>query len=115
MSASPSQREMFQAETRRDSGIQSAIDHAEEVKKGWRRDALAVLEKFLGQRGSVEFLTEAFRVYAKQSGLIADPPDPRAWGGVMVAAKHVGLIESCGAERALTSNLSFKVLWRKKV
>jgi hypothetical protein len=114
MSTNP-QREMFRKiARRRDDGIQRALDHAEQENRNWRESALLLLETFLLERGGIPFLAEAFRVYAKRSKRVPDPPDARAWGAVMTAAKKSGMIVACGAERALTSNLSFKVLWRKK-
>lgn len=98
---------------RRDRGIERALTHAEQERRNWLNLGLQAMNRFLGVRGNLPFLAEAFRVYAKQNH-VPDPPDARAWGGVMTAAKREKLIESCGAERALTSNLSYKVLWKKK-
>ena len=102
-----------QAEQRRDRGIKRGLTHAEQERLGWRLKALQVLGHFLSERRELPFLTEAFRMYARTK-FVADPPDARAWGAVMRAAQKEGMIESCGAERALTSNLSYKVLWKRK-
>lgn len=121
MTTAPQQFSMFEsnptpekaAETRRDKGIKRGLTHAEQEKLGWTLLALQSLGHFLGERGDIPFLAEIFRVYAKQNH-VPDPPDARAWGGVMRRAQKEGLISSCGAERALTSNCSFKVLWKKR-
>jgi hypothetical protein len=120
MSANPHQAEMFgpeahqEAVERRDDGIARALEHAEQETPDWRVGAIRALECFLRERGNLPFLAEVFRVFATSNALVEEPPDARAWGAVMTRAKKLGLVESCGAGRAITSNLSFKVLWKKK-
>jgi hypothetical protein len=121
MNANPHQVEMFgadptprqQAARRRDDGIARALDHAEKARRQWKQRALEALGAFLRER-ELPFLAETFRAFATATKGVEEPPDARAWGAVMQAGKRAGMIVSCGAERALTSNLSFKVLWKRK-
>lgn len=100
-------------EQRRDASIEQGMTTAQKEMANWRRLAMTALRDFLAQRGEHPFLTEAFRMFARGHG-VPDPPDARTWGGVMTAAKKEKLIESVGFDRALTSNLSPKVLWKRK-
>ena len=110
---SPTPNPVQVAETRRDKGIQRGLTHAEQERLGWKLLALQALGRFLGERGDIPFLAEVFRIYARKNH-VPDPPDARAWGAVMTAAKKEGMVESCGYAPALTSNLSPKVLWKRK-
>src|SRR5262245_43916112 len=59
-------------------------------------------------RGDPDF--EEVRDEARRAGL-PEPTDGRAWGAVLQRARRAGLIEPAGTRKAVTSNLSPKVLW----
>lgn len=96
---------------RRDEGISRAAEHAERVAEGWGRRARGYLLEYIASkpRGTT-FLAEDVREFAEERG-IDSPPDGRAWGHVMQAAKREGTIISRGYAPARSSNLSGKVLW----
>jgi hypothetical protein len=94
---------------RREQGMQSASDHANEVESEWTGQALALLVAFALDVGR-PFLVEEARAYAQNKGL-PPPPDARAWGTVTRRAVAKKRIEKAGAAAAASSNCSLKVLW----
>lgn len=96
------------AEQRRDHGIQRAVDHAEREQEGWTDFALSLL-RFYASRQSDPFLAEQFVEHC--TGLIALPPDGRAWGGVFKRAARLGIIRRVGYAPAKSSNLAPKCTW----
>jgi hypothetical protein len=100
------------AEERRDDGMARAEQHAEAEIPKWKDLALDALCTFVSSRAN-PFLTEDFRVWTIATNACPQPPEPRAWGAVMSAAKARGLVTPCGTGRAATSNLSPKVLWQR--
>jgi hypothetical protein len=75
----------------RNAGIQAAIDHADYEKPHWKERALNFLKKYPHN----EFMAEDLRAWAYLNGL-PEPPHERAWGGVITAARKMGLIRHCG-------------------
>jgi hypothetical protein len=100
------QPSLFEAAQRRDKGIHDSAGHA---GGEWVDDALTYVEAFTRHTDG-PFLGEQVREWAEARGLAA-PPDGRAWGAVMQAAKRRHLLRSCGYAPARSSNLSPKVLW----
>lgn len=90
---------------RRDAGIARSSEHASDR---WTELAVGIVAAYARQHAA--FLTEDVRAYAKSLGL-ADPPDGRAWGGVMKRARARRIIVACGYAPSKSSNLSPKVLW----
>lgn len=74
----------------RDIGIAQAVDHAESEAPGWSGRALDMLRRYIAEVGGA-FQAEDVREWGKMQGL-DDPPHKRAWGGVIVRAKNIGLI-----------------------
>ena len=72
----------------------------------WTARTIAMLKSWAAGRG--EFLAERFI----RAGLVTEPPDPHAWGGVSRDAARSGVIVRAGFARAETSNGSFKPTWR---
>lgn len=58
----------------------------------WSREAYEFLLNYIKSKD--EFMTEEVRFSSK--GIIDDPSDDRAWGGVITLAKKSGLIEKKG-------------------
>lgn len=79
------------SEKNRDQGIDRALENAELHHPAWSDLALDYLKRYPGK----QFMAEEVRVWAHKNGL-AEPPHARAWGGVIVKAKKLGLIEHCG-------------------
>jgi hypothetical protein len=101
-----------EAERRRDRGIDRALTHAELVRLGWNLSADKLLDQFLLDRTpGCQFLAEELVAYALDSDL-DEPPDPRAWGGVIRRAAKLGKIVRVGYARAASSNMSPKCLWQ---
>lgn len=98
------------AQKRRDLGIQIAANHAEQARQRWRSESFDGFALFLSKQEG-DFLSETFVEWSR--GRLAQPPDGRAWGGVIKRAANLGLIKRIGTGLATTSNLSPKTLWRK--
>jgi hypothetical protein len=103
----PLQGDLFSSH-RRDLGMARAAEHADRVEPGWTETALDLLRAFLVAHPA-PFLAEEFRAWA--SGQLADPPDARAFGPVITAAKNRGLITCVGTAPANSSNRSPKCRW----
>ena len=105
------QRSLFDAINRRDEGIERSYEHAEAATPGWKAEAAALLGEFRATQNGQTFLTEDYVAFALAKGL-AEPPDRRAFGGVMQAGLRRGRVVKVGFAPAKTSNLSPKVLWQ---
>lgn len=77
---------------RRDDGIKRAVTNAENNTPGWKDFALRYI---IDLPPGSEFLAEDVRAIAHADGL-PEPPDGRAWGGVIRKARGMGLIEHRG-------------------
>ena len=107
------QLDLFEAEKKKKQGIKVASLNAEYHLGGWANEAIRILEGFLRVR-TTPFLAEEFRVWCERYGL-PNPPHKRAWGGVMLRACKMGLIEKAGYEKT-TNPLAHRTpatLWRK--
>lgn len=101
-----------EARARRDDGISRAIDHAEAVKAGWRKDALELFRRHALTHEV--FLTEDVR--EANPGFHVPPEcDERAWGQVARDAIKHGYVERAGFAPAKSSNCSAKVMWRSLI
>ena len=76
----------------RDSGINAALNNADNTHDQWSDRAYGFLLDYI--KSNREFMTEDVRV-ASESELPA-PPDKRAWGGIVVRAAKAGLIQKIG-------------------
>lgn len=94
----------------RAQAMESAADHAERERAGWKRAAAEFLARFAASRATPWTAEECV---AASSGTVPEPPDARAWGSVFNAASRAGVIVKAGyAARAL--NASPGVLWQGK-
>jgi hypothetical protein len=80
----------------RDNGIQQSIKHADAEAPGWSDRAFYMLRDYLESVGG-RFQTEDVREWCHGRGLDL-PPSKRAWGGIIIRAKNVGLIRFSGYE-----------------
>lgn len=82
----------------RDSGIKRAVDHANREEPVWSEKAFNFLREYI--RSNREFMVEQLR--SASTGKVPEPPTTRAWGGIVVRAKKMGLIKRKGYRK--TSN-----------
>lgn len=75
----------------------------------WQRLALGYLSEYVARHLS-PFLAEDVREWAEARGLPA-PPNEKAWGPVMQAARRAGIVWPCGYAPARSSNGAPKVRW----
>lgn len=101
-------------EERRDQGIENATQHANRVRREWSAQADAYAKMMIARRGFKPFLLEEIVEASKRDG-VPQPPDGRAWGGVIIRLAKEGLVRKMGYGAAKTSNTSPKVLWGKTV
>jgi hypothetical protein len=96
------------------AAIKKSLDHANEVNPSWSDIALKALQRYA--EGVEDFITEEARRWLK--GVVPDPPDNTAWGGVIVRAKNLGIIEPVeGKFRKTEDKVSHNrpcQVWRKK-
>jgi hypothetical protein len=93
-----------------EAAIQRGVDHADRVEPGWSDTAWDFLVGFL--RDTDEFMAEDVR--AKASGLVPDPPDARAWGGVIRRAVKAGMLTRVGygTKKAKNCHMQPITIWR---
>lgn len=97
----------------RDDGMARAIDHAELVHAGWRAKALRAVADYITRDLFIgEFTAEDVRDWSK----LPEPPDRRAWGGIMMAAARAGWIKRTGEyrrHRDPSRHCGVSTVWRK--
>lgn len=95
----------------RDLGMQRAVDNAEAVAPGWPDRALTMLRRYVAEVGG-RFQAEDVRAFGVRYGF-EEPPHKRAWGGVMVRARNLGLIRCVGTQpvSTKTSHCANAGLW----
>lgn len=74
----------------RDSGMQTAVNHADAISPGWSVRAYSLLQRYLKDYHG-EFMAEDFRSFCAQVDFDL-PPHARAFGGVINRAAKAGLI-----------------------
>jgi len=94
------QIDMFSAEYLRDAGIRYAMDHADYHIDNWSGKAFEFLKQFIQE--NKEFMAEEVRIASKN--IVAEPPNNRAWGGVIVRAARQGLIKRKGFRNVTNTN-----------
>lgn len=73
----------------RDEGIKRAIDHADAEQPKWSEHAWWFLQTYMKTHKT--FTTEEVRKASE--GVIPEPPDARAWGGIIRKAVKEEMIE----------------------
>lgn len=97
------------ADRRRDLGISRAVSHAERVVNEWNARADAALFSFLIEQCGQSFLAEDFVRYATLRFGLPEPPDRRAFGGVIRRSARAGKI--IRLEYRLDAYCSPKAVW----
>lgn len=87
------------AEFGRQEGMQTALNHANDVVLDWGERALEMLKAFIAWNHD-KFLAEDLRHWATEQGLPV-PPHCRAWGPIMTKAYKAGLIAHRGHEKTV--------------
>lgn len=76
-------------------GAQAAADHADRVTAGdWSGQAWDFFVRWATSRKGASFQGEDVRIAAK--GVVPEPPEPRAWGAILVKAAKARLISRVG-------------------
>jgi hypothetical protein len=74
-------------------GAELAEDNANKAEEGWSEKAeaaLLVYRDFLGR--NKRFMCEDFRHWAIDNGILPEPPNNKAFGGVMTRARKRGVV-----------------------
>lgn len=87
----------------------TAVDHAARVRAGWLEEARAAVFKY-GTGRKVPWLCEDARAQAEKDGL-AQPPEPRSWGGVVISMRCRKEIVKQGLSATESSSGGYKTLW----
>lgn len=107
-------QDMARALERRDDGIASSAQHAEEVQPGWQEMAYGWLEWWVDSVAAYpSFTMEEFRTHPSIIEM-DQPAELRAYGALTQRAIRHGLIEKVGYAPAVSSNGSPKALYRRK-
>lgn len=81
--------QLFQVESNTTTAIKQSLDHANQEIPDWSKLAMDGLRQYASVVDN--FITEEARRWLV--GIVPEPPDNTAWGGVIVKAKNIGLIE----------------------
>jgi hypothetical protein len=82
------------------AGMAKAVAHAEADNPGWSGKAYSALVSYVRRLTPGEtFESMTVRKQAEANGL-PQPPDARAWGGIIRAAKRAGLIAGAGVSQS---------------
>ncbi len=94
----------------RDSGMQRAQEHAEDVAPGWADRAFAALCAYAKLAG--RFTSYEFRMTAYSQGLDA-PPTDKAFGPVFLRAVKAGVIQKTGYAQHPERHASPTPVWER--
>lgn len=107
------QSDMADAIAKRDAGMASALQHAEDDAPGWGERAYQSLTGVFRLFGSQDITMEDARCYAYATGLDV-PDEQRAFGPVTQKLIRDGIIEPVGYAPAASSHGSPKRTYRIK-
>jgi len=94
------------AAARRDRGMESSLQHANEELPGWSESAFHLLTQYAAQE-SMAWTAEQFRAWSHAQGL-PPPPEARAFGPIVQRGLRAGLFVRVGYAPAASSNGSPK-------
>lgn len=96
----------------RDAGIARALEHADDVEPLWSEQAYLFLLEWIRDRRE-PFQSSEVRQAA--AGIVPEPPNARAWGGVISRARRRGLIIHAGMRPHLdpSSHCTPANVWRR--
>lgn len=97
--------------TLKEAGMCKALDHANQVHPDWSERAYSFLREFVkGTRG--EFMAEDVRAAAE--GIVPEPLNKKAWGGIFFKAAYWKVIERVRYDKVKTptSHQANASVWR---
>mgnify|MGYP006266456689 CR=1 FL=1 len=110
-------KDLFTGEQLAIAGAELAIENANNQHTNWSEKAFKMLQRYLQTfEAGYEFLAEQARLFAEANGL-PEPPSKRAWGGIIIRAAKLNLIESTGKTRKVSNSRAHATpanLWRVK-
>lgn len=89
--------ELFSGETLRDEGIETSITHADSIIENWQQTAYQFLLRYVRENKNSKFMAEDIR--NSSDGWVPEPPNNRAWGGIIVRAAKAGIIKRIGYKK----------------
>ncbi len=92
---------MFSSEYLRGIGIQQAVTKADKDHNKWSEIAYSFLLHYI--KSNPEFMAEQVRNESLVLGLVPEPKNKRAWGGILVRAAKAGLIKRIGFKNVTNS------------
>jgi hypothetical protein len=99
--------------TPKELGIIRSETKQEQLEPGWQDLAIEKLKIYI--QSTNQFITEDFRLWAEQNGL-SQPPEPRAYGALILKAIKLGLIRWSGHYQEMKNPKSHncpKKVWLK--
>lgn len=79
------------------TGMQRAVDHADNVSPNWSARAYEAGRRFISScEVGTKFLTEELREWTYSNCGLDSPPSDRAWGAVTIMLRKSGFIVSDG-------------------
>lgn len=106
-----SQMSLSLAKRGRDNGMFQVEDKANRICPGWSEDAHGFLLDYLKNIGGHPFMTEDVRLAS--AGVVDEPHDTRAWGGVIRRAVNAGLVRRVGFAPSKTGHCRPMPLWSR--
>lgn len=96
------------------TGASRAADHAERDNPNWKNDALQLVIEFSHTKPD-GFMCEDVRAFAYKRGF-PKPPEERAWGQIIITARKLGHIVSCGMAKAKDRKVhaSINTVWKPR-
>lgn len=95
-----------------ESGMQRALEHADQEVRQWSDLAYTFLIAFCQKHPS--FISEDVSDASKEWGMV-QPPTDRAWGSLYKRAKAAGIIEVDGTGRSRRRHASVCIRWRSRI
>lgn len=95
---SPSERD---AEAAAELGMNRAADHANRKIDLWEVAAMAAIKLYIASvaKRDHDFMTEEVRLHVEERGMVAEPPDKRAWGRPIRKLIKAGVIAQATDDR----------------
>jgi len=93
--------DLFTGVQLRDEGIERTLTHADRVIENWQEKAYKFLLRYVDNNKDYQFMAEDIR--KESDGIVPEPPNSRAWGGIIVRAAKAGIIKRVGYKKVKNS------------